>query len=329
MSLKFGLNVPVKKTIPLRNPQLHLEDEPPSLGIKEQLKADAERKNKSLKQKLEQKKAMEEDPTVFEYDGVYDVLQKQKGVALASLQHAKEERKKAKYIFAIKDRAVQRKIEQDIIYDKVQRREQEKEIGDFGETEKFVTKAYKEKLVLNKLWLEKDAEREIREGDVTQKSDLTSFYSALLTKNVALGAETEDEKQQKKNEAEQKKKQKEEEEKRKRKEEEDAKREIVLSEDEKLRRRIKKETEELEKKKLEEGGEEELQKLKEERTKQRKEEIKRKKILEEEEETRKQREKKEEDIRKMAKKNDDASIAEARKRYLARKAEREQKQQDL
>jgi len=253
--LKFGLNIPAKKaTKPVAKPKVpsifKVEDDEPALDFNAAVKADAERKKKSLKLKEEQQKAMEEDPTVYDYDGVYDAMQKQKDDRTSRINQQKEEsRKKPKYIFAIKERVAERKVEQDIIHDRIERREQEKDAGEFGDLPKFVTKSYKEKLIKDKVWLEQEAEREAREEDVTQKQDLSGFYAGLLTKNVSMGAETQQEKLSKKK-AEEAKKKKQEEEETKKKQEEEAKKKIIRTPEEELRLQEKKEIRRIGKKEI-------------------------------------------------------------------------------
>ena len=62
--------------------------------------------------------------------------------------------------------------------------EEEKEI--YGQTEKFVTSAYKQKLQEEKRWDEEQKKK--GDEDVTKKKDLTSFYSNLYH-NIAFGGE--------------------------------------------------------------------------------------------------------------------------------------------
>jgi len=318
---KFGLNIPAKKLqTPLVKSPLFKDDDEPVLDMNAALVMDAQKRKQQKKNVEHQKKLLLEDPTVYDYDGVYDAMQRDRGDRLSRIQQAKEEeRKKPKYISAIKNRAEQRKVEQDIIYDKLQRKEQEKEAGEFGDLPKYVSKSWKEKLIQDKLWLENEEKRLAEEEDVTKKEDLTDFFTGLLTKNVSMGAETEKEKESRLK-AEQEKV---EEEKHKKEEERKLEEEKTLPEEELLRRQIRRELVEQEKQQKEKS-EEELSKEKEGRRKRRAEEDEKKLRQEEEEEEMKKQKQEEQEKFKFAKRNDEVSIADAKTRYLERKKQREQ-----
>ncbi|KAJ8492106.1 hypothetical protein OPV22_013827 [Ensete ventricosum] len=146
-------------------------------------------KNKSL-QKIEEqhKKAMEEDPSVFDYDGVYDEMKGQ--IARPKVQDRTE--RKSKYIERLMEKAKQREREHEIVYERKLLKERSKDDHLFADKEKFVTGAYKKKLAEQAKWLEEEKLRQIREerDDVTKKSDLSDFYFGL-GENVAFGAQSE------------------------------------------------------------------------------------------------------------------------------------------
>lgn len=147
-------------------------------------------KNKSLRDIEQQhKKALEEDPSVFDYDGVYDEMKEK--IARPVSQDRQE--RKPKYIQALVEKAKVREREHEIIYEKKLAKERNKEEHLFADKEKFVTNAYKKKLAEQAKWLEEERIRELREerDDVTKKSDLSDFYFNL-TKNVAFGANAAD-----------------------------------------------------------------------------------------------------------------------------------------
>ncbi|XP_071682594.1 uncharacterized protein [Lolium perenne] len=143
-------------------------------------------------QKVEelQKKAIEEDPSVFAYDEVYDDMKEK---AARPKMQAKVVRQ-SKYIEALKEKAEQRKREQDIVYERKLQKERSKEDHLFSDKDKFVTSAYRKKLEEEKKWQEEERRRLIQEerDDVTKKKDLSDFYFGLA-KNVAFGARTHDE----------------------------------------------------------------------------------------------------------------------------------------
>ena len=59
-------------------------------------------------------KALEEDPTIFDYDSHFDTMQEQK---VRPAMQEKIERK-SRYIEALKDKAVQREREQNVVYER-------------------------------------------------------------------------------------------------------------------------------------------------------------------------------------------------------------------
>ncbi|OAY63781.1 Nuclear speckle splicing regulatory protein 1 [Ananas comosus] len=143
-------------------------------------------KNKALQKVEEQhKKALEEDPSVFDYDGVYDEMKEK--IVRPKIQDKTE--RKSKYIEVLMDKAKQREREHEIIYEKKLLKERSKDDHLFADKEKFVTSAYKKKLAEQAKWLEEERLQQIREEkeDVTKKKDLSDFYFGL-NKNVAFGA---------------------------------------------------------------------------------------------------------------------------------------------
>ncbi|KAE8687254.1 codeine O-demethylase-like [Hibiscus syriacus] len=166
---------------------------PPPHGFQKDDDDDVEReisrqahKNKALKEVEEQhKKALEEDPSVFDYDGVYDEMKEK--VVRPRLQDREE--RKPKYIHNLMKKAEQRKWEQEIVYERKLVKERSKEDHLYSDKDKFVTSAYKKKLAEQAKWMEEERLRQLREEkeDVTKKSDLSDFYFNL-GKNVAFGA---------------------------------------------------------------------------------------------------------------------------------------------
>ncbi|XVE59629.1 hypothetical protein DITRI_Ditri05aG0061400 [Diplodiscus trichospermus] len=188
---KYGLQLrvpPSQQKKPAARPPL-----PPPLGFRDDDEDDVEReisrqasKNKSLKDVEEQhKKALEEDPSVFDYDGVYDEMKEK--VVRPRIQDREE--RKSKYIHNLIKKAEQRKWEQEIVYERKLVKERSKEDHLYADKDKFVTSAYKKKLAEQAKWMEEERLRQLREekDDVTKKSDLSDFYFNL-GKNVAYGA---------------------------------------------------------------------------------------------------------------------------------------------
>jgi coiled-coil domain-containing protein 55 len=87
------------------------------------------------------------------------------------------------------EKAKQRAREHDIVYERQLAKERAKEDHLFGDKEKFVTSAYKKKLMEDAKWLEEERVRELREQkhEVGNKSDMSDFYRNLLKNNEAFG----------------------------------------------------------------------------------------------------------------------------------------------
>ncbi|KAG7642250.1 hypothetical protein ISN44_As02g021820 [Arabidopsis suecica] len=143
-------------------------------------------KTKSLKKiEKQHKKAIEEDPSAFAYDEVYDDIKHE--AALPRMQDREEH--KSRYIQHIMKQAERREKEHEIVYERKLAKERAKDEYLYSDKEKFVTGPFKRKLEEQKKWLEEERLRELREerDDVTKKNDLSEFY-INIGKNVAFGA---------------------------------------------------------------------------------------------------------------------------------------------
>ncbi|XP_051134221.1 uncharacterized protein LOC127253607 [Andrographis paniculata] len=187
---KYGLQLRVK---PQQKKQATKPPLPKPLGFTEEDDDSVERdilrlahKNKTNKDVEEQhKKALEEDPSAFDYDGVYDDM-KEKQI-LPKVQDRQD--KKPKYIQALMEKAKKREREHEIIYERKLAKERSQDEHLYADKDKFVTSAYKKKLAEQAKWLEEERIRELKEEkeDVTKKTDLSDFYFNL-SKNVAFGS---------------------------------------------------------------------------------------------------------------------------------------------
>ncbi|XP_018477859.2 uncharacterized protein LOC108848903 [Raphanus sativus] len=185
---KYGLQIraPAQKKQPIIPRRASIFDEDEDEGDVEKEISRQASKAKSLKEIEEQhKKALEEDPSAFAYDEVYDDI-KHKAV-VPKLQDRQD--RKPKYVHHLMKKAEQRNKEQEIVYERKLAKEREKDEHLYSGKEKFVTGAYKKKLEEQKKWLAEERLREIREAkdDVTKKKDLSDFYFNI-DKNVAFGA---------------------------------------------------------------------------------------------------------------------------------------------
>jgi coiled-coil domain-containing protein 55 len=128
--------------------------------------------------------ALAEDPSAFDYDGVYD-----------SMQQAREQTKQpqaqrqSRYIASLLEKAEERKREAAVMDDRKQIRENQREAAAEGPTEVFVTAAYRQKLEEDKVWLEKEKLQELKEQQQAahKVGHMGNFYANLLHSNVAFG----------------------------------------------------------------------------------------------------------------------------------------------
>eukprot|EP00898_Chlorokybus_atmophyticus_P004181 jgi/Chlat1/4764/Chrsp308S00817 len=137
--------------------------------------AAAVRNRKEVEDRL--KDALAQDPTVFDYDGVYD---KMKVEAAAPARQEKTVRA-PKYIGSLLEKAKEREREHNLAFERKVHREQEKEAHLYGDKDKFVTAAYKRKLAEDQKWIEDERRKELIEQaqDVTKRTDLNDFYRNL------------------------------------------------------------------------------------------------------------------------------------------------------
>ncbi|KAK9150896.1 hypothetical protein Syun_009205 [Stephania yunnanensis] len=187
---KYGLQLRVNPSQQKKQPQRPPVSTSNIFGNDEDDDVNAEIARQATKKKVlkdieeQHKKAMEEDPSVFDYDGVYDQIQEAKVKPL--IQDRKE--RKSKYIETLMEKAKQREMEHEIIYERKLVKDRSQEDHLYAGKDKFVTGAYKRKLADQAKWMEEERLRELREekDDVTKKSDLSDFYFNL-SKNVAFG----------------------------------------------------------------------------------------------------------------------------------------------
>lgn len=189
--MKYGLNLrgpSQQKKQPARPPL------PSALGFGDDDENDVERDisrqagNKKALKEVEElhKKALEEDPSAFAYDEVYEEMLEKKALPVAQ----DRQERKPRYIQALIEKTKVREREHEIIYERKLAKERSKEDHLFGDKEKFVTGAYKRKLAEQAKWLEEERLRQLREEreDITKKGgDMSEFYYSL-SKNVAFGA---------------------------------------------------------------------------------------------------------------------------------------------
>lgn len=88
------------------------------------------------------KEALQDDPSVYEYDEVYDDMAKKKEDSIAK----RKGDKKPKYIEGLLKTAKQRELENELRKEREAQREREKEGDEFADKEAFVTSSFKKKM---------------------------------------------------------------------------------------------------------------------------------------------------------------------------------------
>ncbi|XP_015191370.1 PREDICTED: nuclear speckle splicing regulatory protein 1 [Polistes dominula] len=156
--------------------------------VRKALKAESE-KNKIKKQtKLSMQKALKEDPTIYQYDEVYDDIGAKNQVKTVKVQE-----RKPKYVHNFLKAAERRKKEQEHRIERMVQKEREAEGTMYADKESFVTSAYRAKLEEFKKMEEEEANMSRLEsiGDVTKQQDMSGFYRHLYKQTIESTEETE------------------------------------------------------------------------------------------------------------------------------------------
>lgn len=118
--------------------------------------------------------AEELDPSIYDYDAVYDSMKPQKH------EYEKDGEKKKDYMKALRDAAALRKRDQVIAEERKLAKEREAEGDEFKDKEKFVTGAYKRQQEEARRLEQEEKEREEREAKENKKTGFTGFYRQML-----------------------------------------------------------------------------------------------------------------------------------------------------
>lgn len=130
-----------------------------------------------------QEDALKEDPTIFQYDEVYEEMS-------ANREEAKKakstECRQSKYINKLLVAADKRKIEYETRIERKVQKEREAEGDKYKDKEVFVTAAYREKLEAMKKVAEEAEREEYLEniGDVRKQKDLSGFYRHMYEQKL-------------------------------------------------------------------------------------------------------------------------------------------------
>uniref|UniRef100_I3JDQ6 Nuclear speckle splicing regulatory protein 1 n=1 Tax=Oreochromis niloticus TaxID=8128 RepID=I3JDQ6_ORENI len=185
---QYGLILPQKKglskTTTLPKPSVFDDDSDEETSVGESLQREAIKKKMMKQTRLEMQKALEQDSTVYDYDAVYDDIQKERLETNKKILGGTD--KKPKYIHQLMKAVEDRKKEQERREERKIQKEREAEGEKFADKEAYVTSAYRQKLQEQK----EEEERERREAemeaalDVKKQKDLSGFYRHLLNQTV-------------------------------------------------------------------------------------------------------------------------------------------------
>ncbi|KAJ3127181.1 Nuclear speckle splicing regulatory protein 1 [Nowakowskiella sp. JEL0407] len=153
--------------------------------ITQELTALQELKSKQVSKIHE--RAIEEDPTVFDYDGHYEAFKQAEILKRKERDGVIENgKKKARYISEMKSSTNRRQLEFERVKERTALREREQEDASAMPTEKFVTAAFKER----QLELKRLEEEELRKEEEDKKrlqADPLGFYRNMLDSTTSVG----------------------------------------------------------------------------------------------------------------------------------------------
>ena len=141
--------------------------------------------NSGLKKqsKIQMSKALEEDPTVFQYDEVYDDIEKKK---VEEKESKKDVDRKPKYVHNLLKAADERQKEFERRIERQVQKEREAEGDMYKDKESFVTSAYRKKMEEIAKQEEEEARKERLEAalDVTKQGNMDGFYRHLYRQTM-------------------------------------------------------------------------------------------------------------------------------------------------
>ncbi|KAI0476841.1 coiled-coil domain-containing protein 55-domain containing protein [Xylaria cf. heliscus] len=137
----------------------------------------------ALESRRHREAAEELDPSIYDYDAVYDSLKPEKKATQEDIE------RKPKYMKNLIASAAVRKRDALIAEEKKIAREREEEGDEYAGTEKFVTEAYKKQQEENRRIEEEERLREEEESRKNKGGGMTAFYKDLLEKGDRRHAE--------------------------------------------------------------------------------------------------------------------------------------------
>ncbi|KAI0481125.1 hypothetical protein GGR56DRAFT_305833 [Xylariaceae sp. FL0804] len=174
-------------TKPSKKPSLKSKNgaptQPPSLKSKNPKISMYGDLSSALESRKHQEAAEELDPSIYDYDAVYDSIKPEKHVTEADVE------RKPKYMKNLLESAAVRKRDALIAEEKKIAREREEEGDEFADKEKFVTEAYKKQQAENRRIEEEERRREEEEARKNKGGGMTAFYKDLLERGDQRHAE--------------------------------------------------------------------------------------------------------------------------------------------
>ncbi|KAI5863146.1 hypothetical protein GGS23DRAFT_609597 [Durotheca rogersii] len=137
----------------------------------------------SLESRKYKDAAEELDPSIYDYDAVYDSLKPEKK------KDADDAERKPKYMKSLMASAATRKRDALIAEEKKIARERAEEGEEYADKEKFVTEAYKRQQAENRRIEEEERRREEEEARKNKTGGMTAFYKDLLERGDRQHAE--------------------------------------------------------------------------------------------------------------------------------------------
>jgi len=190
MGKQYGLILKKKDTKPaLQKSKLSFfdddnSDEDTKAAIEKDLLKVSAKKKINKQTQLDVQRALEQDPTVYEYDELYDDMKAEK-------EDQKKEKKdpknrKSKYMDGIMKTFQKRALLHARREERKAHKERAEEKDEFADKEQFITNAYREKLKEMKAAEEEEARMDKIEEimDVTKQKDMSGFYKHFLNRQV-------------------------------------------------------------------------------------------------------------------------------------------------
>ncbi|CEO97293.1 Nuclear speckle splicing regulatory protein 1 N-terminal domain-containing protein [Plasmodiophora brassicae] len=180
--LKYGLNLPKKRkavTAPL-NVFENAVAANASANVASRVSANGDQQRRKAEE--EKARLLAEDPNVYEFDSVYDDMAAAKKERLNSKLTSASSRQ-PRYMEALQKRALERKREQEVVYQNIIRKERVAEDHLYQSTEAFVTAGYKEQMMKDNAWqVEQDRIDEQHAGPTSR--GMAGFLSNVLAPSV-------------------------------------------------------------------------------------------------------------------------------------------------